>query len=317
MQRCSCGKRAVYFQKHSGQKLCKGCFIDSLEKKVRRTISKHKMFQRNNRIAYALSGGKDSVALLHILQKIERQFQNTEMIAVTIDEGVANYREDAIAIAKENTKQLGIEHEINSFRDIYGASLDQIIETADMQSGKRLVACTYCGVLRRKALNIVARNLNADVIVTAHNLDDIAQTILINLIRGDVWRLGRDLSSSKVIDSRMIPRVKPAREIPEKELTLYAYYRGLNYHGGSCPYSVEALRGDIRNFLTLMEAKRPSSLLSLLRASEKISKTLQLQSSQPINLGSCEYCNEPTQRQLCKACELLGNLNLLGENEPL
>lgn len=275
------------------------------------------MFRKDNRIAFALSGGKDSVTLLHILHGIEKKFQKTEMITVTIDEGIVDYREDAIAIAKENTKQLGIEHEIRSFYDIFGASLDQIIEKADSQQEKRLAACTYCGVLRRKAINVVSRNLNADIIVTAHNLDDIAQTILINLIRGDFWRLGRDLNSSKMIDSRMIPRVKPAREIPEKELTLYAYYRELNYHGGSCPYSIEALRGDIRNFLSLMEAKRPGTLFTLLKTSEKISNALQLQSSKPIILGSCEYCAEPTQRQLCKACELLGNINLLDENMSL
>lgn len=305
----------MYFQKYSGRKLCKRCFIDSLEKKVRRTISKHKMFQKDDRIAFALSGGKDSVALLNILQDIEPKFQKTEMIAVTIDEGIKNYRERAITVAIENTSRLGIEHVISSFQELYEATLDKIIEKADLKIEKRLAACTYCGVLRRKALNVVARNLNADVIVTAHNLDDIAQTILINLIRGDFWRLGRDLSSSKIIDSRMIPRVKPAREIPEKELTLYAYYRELNYHGGSCPYSVEALRGDIRNFLSLMEVKRPGTLFTLLKTSEKISMALQLQSNQPINLGSCEYCNEPTQRKLCKVCELLGNLNLLDENK--
>lgn len=317
MQQCKCGKKAVYFQKYSGRKLCKRCFIDSLEKKVRRTISKHKMFQKDDRIAFALSGGKDSVALSYILQEIEKKFQNTEMIAVTIDEGIANYREDAIAIAAKNANQLGIEHVVSSFQELYGASLDQIIEKADLKTEKRLAACTYCGVLRRKALNIASRNLNSDIIVTAHNLDDIAQTILINLIRGDIWRLGRDLSSSTMIDSRMIPRVKPSREIPEKELTLYAYYKELNYHGGSCPYSVEALRGDIRNFLCQMEASRPGSLYSILKTSEKISVALQLQSSQPIYLGSCEYCAEPTQRLSCKVCELLGNINLFSENKSL
>jgi uncharacterized protein (TIGR00269 family) len=317
LQRCRCGKKAVYFQKHSGQKLCKRCFLDSIEKKVRKTISKHNMFREKNRIAFALSGGKDSVALLHILHGIEEKFQNTEMIAVTIDEGIVDYREDATAIAKENTNQLGLEHVIGSFHDVFGASLDRIIEKADSLEEKRLAACTYCGVLRRKAINVVSRNINADIIVTAHNLDDIAQTILINLIRGDVWRLGRDLNSSKMIDSRMIPRVKPAREIPEKELTLYAYYRELNYHGGSCPYSIEALRGDIRNFLNSMEVKRPGTLFTLLKTSEKIGKALQLQSSQPIILGSCKYCAEPTQRQMCKACELLGNIDLLSENKSV
>ena len=61
------------------------------------------MFQKDNRIAFALSGGKDSVSLLHILHVIEQKFHNTEMIAVTIDEGIMGYREDATAIAKENT----------------------------------------------------------------------------------------------------------------------------------------------------------------------------------------------------------------------
>jgi len=109
---CSICKRreAFFFRPYSGEKLCKRCFAISIENKVRATIAKYNMLEYNDRIAVGVSGGKDSSSLLHILAKIEQNYPKSSLVAVTVDEGIRRYRDEALKIATENCKKLGIEH---------------------------------------------------------------------------------------------------------------------------------------------------------------------------------------------------------------
>ena len=62
-------KNAVYHRRYSGEILCRSCFMNSIEKKTLQTIAKYSMIGFNKKIAVGVSGGKDSLALLHILKK--------------------------------------------------------------------------------------------------------------------------------------------------------------------------------------------------------------------------------------------------------
>ena len=119
---------AIFFRRYSGEKLCKRCFLKSIEDKVKSTISRFKMLKEEDRIVVGVSGGKDSVALLYILSKIENQFPKSEIIAVTIDEGIKGYREESLRIARKIAKNLDVEHLTFSFRDLFGYTLDSIFE---------------------------------------------------------------------------------------------------------------------------------------------------------------------------------------------
>ena len=88
--------------------LCRKCFLDSVETKVRRTIATKRMLDPKDRIAVGLSGGKDSVALLLILSKLERRFPPAKLVALTVDEGISGYRSEAINIAEDTCNALKI-----------------------------------------------------------------------------------------------------------------------------------------------------------------------------------------------------------------
>src|SRR5256712_9953187 len=183
---CStCHRHTSYYRRENeGVNLCKGCFKDSVERKVRRTISRWKMFSPADHIAVAVSGGKDSLTMLMILKKLSAKFKQTRITAVTVDEGIAGYREEAVDLAKEYCHKLNVDHEIVSFKELYGDGLDDFLRGRP----ERMTACSYCGVFTRKAINIGARRVGATKIATAHNLDDVVQTYLLNLFQGDVER---------------------------------------------------------------------------------------------------------------------------------
>lgn len=305
--RCThCGGEAVYFRHYSGEKLCGRCFTQSIEERVRRTISKYNMFKPGDRIAVAVSGGKDSLSLLHILHKLEQRFPKAELLAITVDEGIAGYRMEAVRIAGEKCRDLGVEQHITSFSELFGHTLDEVVKVA----GDGLSACSYCGVLRRKALNMAARKVGADKLATAHNLDDEAQTMLMNLAHGDVMRVARVEPALRGDTAGFVPRVKPLSEVLESEVSLYAYLRGIEFQTMPCPYRRTSMRSDVRSFLNRMETRHPGMKYTLLRSLEKVRMSLKSVAVES-ELRECRICGEPTAGEVCRPCQVLSELKFI------
>jgi len=296
---------------YSGEKLCARCFCRSIEDKVRATIAKYKMFEPTDKIMVAVSGGKDSVTMLHVLAKIEEDFPKASLCAVTVDEGIKGYRDEALRFAVSHCRKLGIEHVVTSFRELYGCSLDEIVKITSKKKerDKGLTPCAYCGVLRRRALNIEARKAGANKLATAHNLDDETQTILLNIFHGDALRIARVKPVLKESHRKFVRRVKPMCQIPEKEITLYAYLRRIEFQSEPCPYAATALRSDIRAMLNRVEEKRPGIKFALFRSMERIRPFLEL-AAREVKLRDCEECGEPTVGKVCKPCEMLRKLSV-------
>ena len=126
---CSkCGNPHVIIKREqSGQYLCKDCFIESIEKKVIKTVRKEKLLDKGDKVLVALSGGKDSVTTLEILNSF-RKMNIIDICAVTVDEGIDNYRQDGVDIAIRHAQRLGIEHKVVSLKDTYGITLDEIMK---------------------------------------------------------------------------------------------------------------------------------------------------------------------------------------------
>lgn len=309
MVKCSfCRGEAVYLRPYSGEKLCRKCFIESVENRVQHTISKHNMFKPEDRIALALSGGKDSVSLLHILSEIEEKFPKSQLMAVTIDEGISGYRREAVRIAKENCARLGVEHQVYSFKELYGSDLDEIVKTAEKQEGE-LTSCSYCGVLRRRALNVAARELGATRLATAHNLDDEVQSMLMNLLRGDVSRISRAESVLGESVPGFVQRAKPLCEVPEREVALYAFLRRIKFQTIPCPYLESSLRQDVRLFLNRLETKHGGMKFAVYRSFEKLHPYLERMGEKG-ELKFCRVCSEPTTGEVCRVCQVFEELGL-------
>ena len=293
--KCSkCNHEAIIYQKYSNAHLCREHFIEDVERKVKRDIRKFRMIGRGEKIAIGLSGGKDSMVLLYILHKVFHKRPDLKLHGITIDEGVAGYREHTIPNAENLCRELGVPLGIFSFKDEFGITLDNLTKKNESAS------CTLCGVLRKNILNKAARELGADKLAIGHNLDDEAQTIMMNYLRGDVDRMGR---MNGVPQTGLVLRIKPLRSIPEKEVALYAFVNNLPVSGDECPYAGEALRNEIREMVNDFEVKHPGTKYSLLGGFEKISEALKPQENAVVE---CKVCGEPGSEILCKTCKLLG-----------
>jgi cytoplasmic tRNA 2-thiolation protein 1 len=250
------------------QKLCKGCFITIFEEEIHHTVTTTKLFSPGDRIAIGASGGKDSTVLASVLKTLnERYSYGLDLVLLSIDEGIKGYRDDSLETVKRNAIQYDMPLKIVGYDELYGWTMDQVVEAIGKKGN-----CTYCGVFRRQALDRGAKMLGIKHVVTGHNADDVAETILMNLLRGDLPRLARSTSIVTGDESSEVRRSKPLKYAYEKEIVLYAHHKKLDYFSTECLYSPEAFRGSARSLIKNLERVRPSAILDVVRSGEDMAK---------------------------------------------
>lgn len=305
-----CGyEHTVIHRKYNGQRLCSSCFKKSIEAKVLKTIKKQKLIDKGDKVLVGLSGGKDSVALLKILN-ILKEKRIIELEAVTIDEGISGYREEGVRIAKDVASELKIKHHIISFKDKFNFTIDKIMEIESKEEHPQH-ACTYCGVFRRQIFNQTAREVNATKLATGHNLDDETQSILMNYLEGNVNNMVRIGYKTEARDERFTKKIKPLREIPEKEIGLYVLESGFEVHFDGCPYAHESFRMEIGDFLREATLKHPTLMYSTLNGFEKIKPAIKkdyMEKSTGFPNKTCVKCGEPSSQDVCKSCKFLDKI---------
>jgi len=298
----------VTFIRYSGAHLCEGHFCEFVEKRVKAELRRQVELKGDERIAVAASGGKDSTVALHLICDILGASRRLDISAVTVDEGIAGYRGSSMPMVRRSCDHLGIEHIVVSFEHAFRTTMDEMASR-----NRDLAACSYCGVLRRAAMNRAARDWGATHLATGLNLDDSAQSILMNFARGDVQRLAR-LGPHRRVQTGLVPRLQPLRTVPENETTLYAIIKGYEFHDLECPYAPEALRNDFRSALAQLEDRHPGTRHSILRSYDQLRPSLEKQFA-PVALNRCA-CGEPAVSEKCKACELLESLSLPSAKGP-
>jgi len=276
-------------------------FNKYIEKKVKKTINKWKMLERDSKIAVAVSGGKDSMSLLYLLEKIERDFPS-ELYIIHVDEGIRGYSDKNLEVVKRAAKELGISLYTTSYKELFGYDIDRIAKIP--LNIRRFAACTFCGVWRRWAINYLALKAGADRVATAHSLDDEAQTILMNVMRGALENLLKLKPYPEKVNG-IVPRIKPFRELHEREIALYAMLNNIPYNDVPCPYAEEGMRWDIRIWLYEQEDQRPGTLYNILRFGERLIKQCGEMKKIDEKITKCKICGFPSSKRICKAHELM------------
>lgn len=286
---------------HSGEKLSKSKFIKYFEDKVAKTIRTFKLLDKKEHLGVAVSGGKDSLTVLTVLHKITKKNPNITLSALTIDEGIKNYRDKSIEDAKKVCKELGVPLHIFSYKEAFGHTLDEILTILDVKP------CTVCGVFRRFLINTKSRELGFTKLATGHNLDDEAQSILMNQFRNTVKESARlGPKTGITTDPRFIPRIKPLYQVTEKEVATYAFIGNLLTEFNECPNVPQAQRATVRDLINQMESTYPGSKHGLVGAFLQTLPALkQTFASGNLTINACEKCGEPASGKVCKACYFL------------
>ncbi|XP_052815111.1 cytoplasmic tRNA 2-thiolation protein 1-like [Mya arenaria] len=297
----SCNENAILKRPKTGDALCKECFYFAFEEEIHHTIVNADLLQRGETIAIGASGGKDSTVLAYMMKLLNDRYDyGVNLVLLSVDEGITGYRDDSLETVKRNQVQYDLPLKIISYEELYGWTMDAIVKQIGLKNN-----CTFCGVFRRQALDRGALLLKVDKIATGHNADDIAETVIMNVLRGDIGRLRRCTAITTGTDGAL-PRCKPFKYTYEKEIVMYAYFKNLDYFSTECIYSPNAYRGFARAYIKDVEKIRPSAIIDIIHSGESLSVKKEVR--MPVQ-GVCERCGYISSNPVCKACVMLEGLN--------
>jgi uncharacterized protein (TIGR00269 family) len=313
-----CGREAVMHAAYSGAHLCDDHFRASVEKRIRRRIREDGLLpadaspERPETWVIGLSGGKDSVVLTHVLDETFGRDPRVELVALSIHEGIEGYRDESLDACRALTADRELRHEVVSYADDLGVRMDEVVE----KDPEDMAACAYCGVFRRDLLETYADDLGADKLLTGHNLDDEAQTALMNFFEGDLRQMANHFDASLgAFDARtesdhFVPRAKPLRDVPEKEVALYAHLADLPAHHAECPHASEAYRGEIQRLLLEVETNHPGTRHSIMAGYEELAELAarRYRDGDGTELSECARCGSTTAGRICRKCRLVESI---------
>ena len=254
------------------------------------------MIKYDDLVAVAVSGGKDSLALLKIIHEMAST-HHFKIIVITIDEGIAGYRNEALEIVEKFCSELNVKHKVYSYKDLFELTLDEALE---LRENEKTSSCSICGTLRRRAIDYAAKDVGANVIATGHNLDDTLQTFVINMLSGDTTKIGwMDPDTSK----NSLRKIKPFCEIYESEIVFYAFTNNLPFQSEPCPHMNEGIRTEIREFLNSLETQHSGIKNNLYQSILKISQIVKKSNTKQKTI--CEKCGNECTGNVCSVCSIV------------
>lgn len=281
--------------------LCEEHYLEWFPAQVERAISKYHMFDREQRVLVAVSGGKDSLSLWDVLMQLGYQADG-----IYVDLGIdGGFGYSKLSFAKIEAFLAGRPaarlHVVDVLAE-YGETLPQ---AARRKLRGRDKPCAVCGLIKRHEMNRIACEHGYDVLATGHNLDDEAAVLLSNVL---YWQIGYLARQSPVLAAQdgLARKVKPLCRLYEREVAAYALLRGIDYIYEECPYVTGSTTLFYKEMLNRLEANSPGAKLQFyvhfLRARKE--GFLGAQAAQ-VPLTPCPNCGQPTSVPgLCAFCRL-------------
>ena len=319
VEQCSrCSRPAIIHQQYSGQHFCGRDLAHSIRKRVSKDLRTQLVLPKDARhedgspfrILACISGGKDSAVLLDMLVDIIGKRRDVEIIAGCVDEGIDGYRAPSLECARQLAESLSIEFVTLSYEEMGFERMDEVVRrmpimAENYEQAKGMMPCSYCGVFRRQSLNALADKVSADVMALGHNLDDMAQSILMNLQKGEIDRSIRLAPHTETPIEGLAPRIVPLRWIPEQEIHAHAISKDLPIHHGDCPHAQGAMRQQSRSIIASLEEQTPGARHGLLHALEQIRELHRAANIDPhTEVSHCQECGEITSRPICQTCTM-------------
>jgi len=290
-----CGERDGTIElRYARLVLCEECFKKYFIERVRKTVDEYKMFKPGERVAVAVSGGKDSVTLLHSLKTA---YPDLDIHAIHIDLGINEFSKEARKVTEEVAKLVDVPLHIFSLKEERGYTIKDFIGT---KYGRRI--CGTCGIIKRYYMSYLAKKIDADVLATGHLLDDVIEVMITLFVDGKF----EDLITQKPVLEPEFPnqvrKVKPLVKIYEWETRLYVDLNNLPRLTRSCPLRIGARSIRRKEIIMRFEEQEPAFMRRLYRVfTKKLIPILEKSVEKP-RLQPCKICGGPSLTGICSKC---------------
>ena len=298
-----CGTKASVHLRQHKLALCREHYLEWIPEQTERFIKKYEMFNREEKILVAVSGGKDSLSLWDILVRLGYQVDGL-YLGLGIDGGI-NYSHESQRLTEEFAQRNNLKLHVVDVEKEYGQSIPMLAQSSHRGYGK---PCAVCGLAKRHEMNRVARDLGYDVLATGHNLDDEAAVLFGNTLH---WASDYLLRQGPVLPGTdgLSRKVKPLCRFYEREMTAYAIMRGIEYIYEECPFAEGSQSIFYKESMNLLETARPGAklifYLSFLEA--KKSGNLFIEKNESLrHVHACPKCGQPTTTpDFCSFCRMI------------
>jgi len=293
-------KKATVRLSYARVSLCDECFARFVERKVERTLRKYGMIGQGDKLLVALSGGKDSSALLHIIKGL---VPDIKLTCLHIDLGVESFSGQCRLKAEELASQEGVELEVVELREFLGCTVSEL-------ASRRKKVCSPCGLARRYILNYYGNLRGATKIATGHNLDDVLAVLWDLYVTGNLLEAVKLQPVTKFVHPKALPRIKPLIELTDSELKAYVDIKALPYSPAQCPFGRESKLNKRKRLIDVIESMHPSFKHTLLKTHVKRASPLlsPLLESRTAGWRSCTKCGMPSKGEVCSMCRLKEDL---------
>ncbi|MBE3067742.1 MAG: adenine nucleotide alpha hydrolase family protein [Chloroflexi bacterium] len=304
-----CGQKAVVNMRQHKLALCKDHFLEWIPEQTERFIDKYKMFTREEKVLVAVSGGKDSLSLWDILQRLGVQADGL-YICLGIDDQRApigeglSYSSESQRLTEKFAAERSLKLHIVDVQKEYGATIPLFALKSHRGRGK---PCSVCGLVKRHVMNRIARDFGYDVLATGHNLDDEAAVLFGNTL---TWAGEYLLRQGPVLPGNpgLARKVKPLCRFYEREMLAYALLRGIEYIYDECPFSFGSTSIYYKQLLNRLESDRPGAKQSFYLSFLEARKSGLFAAREDIQaeLHLCPNCGQPTSAPgLCSFCRMM------------
>jgi uncharacterized protein (TIGR00269 family) len=274
---------------------CARCYPDWFRQQVQERIDHERMFRRSQRVLVAVSGGKDSLALWHVLIKLGYRADG-----MYIRLGIGDYSRRSQAKAEAFAAKHGLTLQQVDLKDAQGFAVPDLL---DARSGK---PCAACGTVKRYHFNKVAADLGYDVVATGHNLDDEAATLFGNVVHWNTDYLARQGPVLESTHPKLVRKVKPLYRLGERETAAYSIIERIDYILEECPMAAGAKSLAYKSMLNALEEGQPGAKYGFLVGFLKHGRAAVHSGGfdQASDLHDCARCGQPTTADLCAYCRM-------------